>query len=427
MPYAAEAGIRHPAESDPILSTELHRCLAGPACRQAEKIDGKRHGARTIEAHALCDACTKHIADCARQLPSDYRMLAESLGERRSDTTEFVKSTPTPAIPINAGAEAIMSAICEIADRAAAVVSDQLKTEQPTGRVRLPDIDIKPEVAEKLGITPGKRPASVGTVALRTHDDSRPAPISALIANSRLIEPNIDVLAEAPAESHFVWERPQRCAQHDTLITSAEAWLSIAPPHDRDKAKDELTDALRKAGACDDCNGWSTDHRWGQARGSAVYTGLDIAQQIRDIHHQARAHLGHTRLRLHYTMPCPAVDKHGYYCGALTLGRNDGSDWVDCTTCGTQWTEREYDWLKTQIAGDKEIEMLRWLLAEAYWRLDTLQRGANAIRNDPRLDEPGSGQFVLDGIDIILNAGDGHQPPDKRQTTPDRKKGKGKR
>jgi hypothetical protein len=116
-------------------------------------------------------------------------------------------------------------------------------------------------------------------------------------------------------------------------------------------------------------------------------------------------------------MPCPAVDKHGTYCGAMTVGRDDGSNWVDCKTCATRWTEREYDWLKTQIAGDKEIDLLRWLLAEAYWRLDTLQRGADAIREDPRLNEPGSGKFVLEGIDIILNAGQPHQPPDQRKTT----------
>lgn len=413
--------------TQPAAENDAHRCVAGPACRRAEKVDGTRRAARTVDPDTFCDACTLHIADCARQLPRDYRQLQDSLGARSSEDTEFVRSTPTPAIPINAGAEAIMAAICDIADRAAATISDQLHTEHPDGRHHLPHITINPRGAAKLGIAPGQRPAAIGTIALHTHEDTRPRLIDRLTAQARLIEPNIDILAAAPPETHQIWAQPRRCDHHATLIGSAEAWLSIAhTPRDKTKANNELAAALRKAAACDDCNGWGPK---GQARTFTEYTGIDIAQRIRDLHHQARAHLGHTRLRHHYTTPCPAIDRHGKYCGAMTLGRDDGSEWVECTTCGTQWTEREYDWLKTQIAGDKEIELLRYLLAEAYWRLDSLQRGAERLRDDPLLQEPGSGQFVLEGIDIILNAGTGHQPPEQRTTTrePGKKKGKAKR
>lgn len=407
------------------MTDDSHRCIAGPACRNAERIDGQRHGALTADPHTLCDPCTRHIADCARQLPYDYSMLAASLGERSSDTTEFVRSTPTPAMPISAGAEAIMAAICEIADRAAAVVSEALGSEQPDGRRHLPDIDIRRDVAAKLGITPGKRPAAVGTVALRVHDDTRPDPYDKLLADTRLVEPHIDLLTAAPAEPHLVWARPRRCDRHTALIDSAAALIKIMPPgRDKQLAQTEHAAACRAAADCDDCNGWGPN---GQARAFTELTGYDIAAQIRDIHHQTRAHLGHTRLRNHFTMPCPAVNAQGIYCGATTVGHDDGSDWVNCTTCGVQWLEDEWDFLSTLIK-DWEIEVLRWLLAEAYWRLDTLAAGADAIRDDPRLNEPGSGTFVLEGIDIILNAGEGHKPPNRRQTTPaDRKRKKAKR
>lgn len=400
-------------------------CIAGPACRAAHDVDGERRAA-TVDDHPLCDACHTNLTDCARQLLTDYQHLADSIGEHTTTTGEYVKSSPTPAIPINTGTESIMAAILEIADRAAATISNQLGTTQPRARRKLQHNIVSQHIAETFDIPLGPYEARSGSIALHTHRHVRPTDHQTLTTAVRLIEPNIDTLVAAPAAPHPVWSTPHRCDHHTALIESAEAWLTIVTPRDREAARHEIAAALRAAAHCDDCNGWSDN---GQARGVTHYTGLDIAHQIRNIHHRTREHLGHTRLRHHYTMPCPAVDKHGNYCGAMKLGRDDGSDWVNCQHCDTRWTEREYNWLKTQIAGDKEIDMLRWLLAEAYWRLDTLQRGAEAIRDDPRMNEPGSGHFVLQGIDIILTAGDGHPHPENRQTTPtdDRKKKGGKR
>lgn len=401
-----------------------YRCIAGPACRNAETINGERHGAPTEHPDYLCDHCHTNLTDCTRQLLTDYNQLAASLGERNSTTGEFVKSSSTPSIPINVGAEAIMAAIVEIADRAADAVAGGLLTSVPDGRRKLPRLIVDEEIAERLDLPLGPYEAPTGSVARTTHRDHvRATEQQRLTAAVRLVEPNIDVLVAAPAAPYPVWSLPRRCDRHVALIGSAEAWLTIVRPAERETARRELADALRAAANCDACNGWGDD---GQARGISELTGLDIAQQIRNIHHQTRAHLGHTRLRHEYTMPCPAVDKHGNYCGAMQLGRDDGSEWVDCRHCSTRWTEREYNWLKTMIAGDKEIDMLRWLLAEAYARLDALQRGTDAIRDDPRLNEPGAGQFILEGIDLILT---GHQRPEDRQTTPteDRNKKGGNR
>lgn len=391
-----------------------HRCLAGPACQKAEKIDGQRHGARTADPDTLCEPCTLHIADCARQLPRDYRMLAASLGERATDTGEYVNATPTPGIPINTQAETIMAAILEVADRAVGVISGQLGTDPPNGRRHLPDLTITPAVAKRLGVTAGKRPASVGTIALHTHDTSQPDPHTTLTTWARYIEHNISVLATAPPEDHWIWQHAQRCERHTTMINAAESMVEYAR-RDTEKAaaRESLTRAYHAAARCDTCNGWGPK---GQARGLTELTGHDIAQQIRDLHHRTRAHLGHTKLRHHYATPCPAVTPQGTYCGAMTVGRQDGKDWVDCTTCGTQWTEREYDWLKTQIAGDKEIDLLRYLLAEAYWRLDQINEAVSNSAGDPALELPGAGTILHNKISDILN---GHQPPDKRKTTTD--------
>jgi hypothetical protein len=394
-----------------------HRCIAGPACRQATIVDGERAGAMTIESETLCDPCLKHISDACRQLPRDYRMLSESIGDHQTGTVK-VNSTPTPAIPINSAAEAVMARILEVAALAADVLSDQLKTNPPADRSRAlaglkltHTVTVHGDQTFNAGCTVMARANSLADRATRT---TRQDPADTLQRCISLVQPNIALLATIDETDVMLWRRPRRCHTHAGQIGSAETELTIARPNELEEARQRLNRAFAAAAACEDCNGW---YEHGQARELATLTGLDICHQITKTHDTARAHLGHTRLRHHYDMPCPAIDKHGTYCGAPTLGRDNGSDWVDCTTCATQWTEREYNWLTTMIAGDKEIDMLRWLLAEAYWRLDMLKNGADRIRNDPLLDEPNSGQFVLDGIDIILNAGNGHQPPEKRKTT----------
>jgi hypothetical protein len=95
--------------------------------------------------------------------------------------------------------------------------------------------------------------------------------------------------------------------------------------------------------------------------------GVDVALKLSDLHHDVETLLGQTHQRRRLSMPCPILD-----CGAPTLGINNGSTDIDCMTCGGRWTEREYNWLAHMIMAEhehEETEMLKWLLAEAQYRL----------------------------------------------------------
>lgn len=344
--------------------TDTHLCINEQACRGAQVVNGIRRPALTIEQHELCDACRTDYAKTIRQLARDYGNLERFLGETQNGTGAKVRSTPTPGIPINAGAEALMAAIVETTDRAAAIVAAQLTISHPDVRRAAPKIK---------GAAPQYNSIAdhVGSLLIR------PRPYQHLTACINLIEPHIDVLAEAPTETQITWG--------DIPDTTAKWTPETGQP------------------------------RWtGQTREYTETSGLELLQTLRDLHHQTRAHLGHTRLRHRYNMPCPAYDRHGNYCGAMTVGRDDGNDWVNCTTCNAQWTEREFNWLKTMIAGDKEIDMLRYLLAEAYWRLDRIQNAVNALTNDDNKDLPGAGTIILEHLTKLL---EGHPSPQERKTT----------
>jgi hypothetical protein len=419
-----------------------HRCIAAGACRAAR--DGQP--ALTIDDGVLCDACRTNFEQCVKRLPSDYHMLGAALGEHQSASGDFVRSSPTPAMPISAAAEAVMADIAEILDIAATMVAEQLDIDTPTARRNTAPKAPVPDENGKLKYIPPERNSVADHAETLTVTVDRIQTIDACV---RLVEPHIDLLAQAPATEVYLWTTPRRCDTHTEQVQAAEAALAQAlnmPGADTATPKaisthlraafrkrsrkgglpftekqaaalDPLQRAHRAAANCDTCNAWDTDPQYGQARDLQPLSGLDVLHRIRNTHHRARAHLGHTRLRHHYDMPCPAYTRDGNYCGAPTVGRDDGTEWVNCTTCGTQWTEREYDWLKTLIAGDKEIDMLRWLLAEAYWRLDQLQHGVEVAKADPAIDAPGAGRYLLEGIERILEAGHGHQTPDQRKTT----------
>jgi hypothetical protein len=107
--------------------------------------------------------------------------------------------------------------------------------------------------------------------------------------------------------------------------------------------------------------------RWGQMD----LDGIGVAMRLADIHHEVNSVLGLTNLRQRSSMPCP-----NFECGARgTLGINNGSDVVDCTACGRQWSRGEYDWLLNLLIDEeqaKEVAMLKFLLAEAQWWCDVL-------------------------------------------------------
>jgi hypothetical protein len=413
-----------------------HRCLIGAQCRGAVVQDDERLGAITADPDTFCQPCIDHIASCTKQLTRDWQQLRAALGERAASTGEYVRSTPTPVIPISATKERLMVDIVEIADRAAAVISDALKSEQPDGRRRPP-----PEIhhrGETYVVMEGS-PASLA------EELSHPGHLRRLTAAVAIVEPNVDLLATTDTDTAAqIWRTPRRCDTHAEPINAAESalaaelgmpeWETATPKETRtylrrqfrarqkakakstqkiDAAMAALRRAFAEAAACDDCNGW--DPRLGQARELVDITALDTALAIIDIHNRTRAELGKTRLRHRYAMPCPRC--------AGRVGRDDGTTVVDCDSCKAAWTEREYKFLAGLIADEgKTMEILKYLLAESYSRLDHVQEILDKISSDERINIPGSPvAFLIAELAKIMAAGEhGHVRPADRTAATDK-------
>lgn len=413
------------------MTADNHRCLIGPQCRAAVVQDDERIGAITEDPDTFCPACLEHIASCTKQLPRDWQQLRAALGERAASTGEYVRSTPTPVIPISATKERLMVDIVEIADRAAAIISDALKAEQPDGRRKPP-----PEIHTVDPATGGPKTITVeeGSPADIAENLSHPNQYRRLTAATAIIEPHINLLATTTDTAAQTWRTPRRCTTHAQPIEEAETALAAeldmpdaytATPKEtraylrrqfriRQKAKAKSTDdiddameqlrqAFAQAATCDDCNGWDPQH--GQARELIDITGIDIAHTIIELHNRTRAELGKTRLRHRYAMPCPRC--------AGRVGRDDGTTVVDCDSCKASWTEREYKFLAGLIADEgKTMEILKYLLAEGYSRLDGVQDILDKLAGDPRIDMPGAGTIILDQLTRVL---DGHARPADRE------------
>lgn len=355
--------------------TDTHRCIGGSDCCRGEWHDGQRRPALTEKPHTLCPPCIERIENAVDDLPKDWANLAAALGERAAAAGQRISSTPTPAIPISTRKEALMRAIADRLDRAAAMVSNALHAEQPVpykGR-------------------------------------GYPEHIEQIVRKSAAITaPNIPVLAAAPTEPALIWAKPQRCQVHADLIALAEESAADPGP------------AYVLAGQCDECNGWGD---WGQERELVLISGLDIAIELVELHNQARAELGLTRLRHTYEMPCPD-------CGAKVF-RNDGESIVQCEgdakhTC----TEREYK-VRAGLRLEEEtwMDMRKYFLSESYWRLDRVQGLVDLLDNDPTIDtDPRSGRIILEHLKEILTAGPtvngkpiGHQRPTQRASGTDRR------
>ncbi|AXN51253.1 hypothetical protein DSM43518_04795 [Mycobacterium marinum] len=355
----------------------VHRCLAGSACREATTGDAGRLGATTITPNTLCPACDSYFTHAIRQLPRDWAELRNALGERSNTTGTKIRSTPTPAIPISTRKEALMAAIVDMTDRAAAIVSDRLHTGQP---------------------------ATYHGRGIPTHAEH------VVRASIAIVEPNIDLLISAPAETMMIWAKPARCDTHTRLIVALEERIaSETRPKERATAQNQLTRAHHTAGACDDCNGWG---HYGQERTLVERSGLDIALELVELHNQTRAELGKTRLRHRYPMPCPR-------CGGR-VGRDDGHTIITCDrdTCRASWTEREYQFLAGLITRERlDMEILKWLLAEAYTRLDDAQQRLNKLTPED-LALPGAGLVIAEAMNQAIA---GHPTPEQRAITTDQK------
>lgn len=366
-----------------------HRCITGPRCRGRED---KAQPATTERPNTLCDACLNAHTDAIKRLLRDYAMLYATIGERQTTAGEAVKSTPTPGIPINIHADRLMADIVEWAQRGALVIARKLNIAPPaTSGRKLPPVRI-PATREVVTAEPG-------SIAARTAQHTAPTDVTMLHAYLRLIEPHTEALAHEPVHRTLLWARPERCTEHQDLIELAEAELAAI---NDDESHATIERARLAAANCNHCNGWGPH---GQAFGIAYVTGLDILERLTELHHTTRQHLGHTRLRHRYSMPCPN-------CHAETVGRDDGQAIIDCRTCEYAWTEREYK-LLVGMHAESEVEetVLRPQLDEAHGRLDSIADLAAKLDNPDEVNAPGAGGIILDAIRKIM---DGHLPPEQR-------------
>ncbi|OBK22547.1 hypothetical protein [Mycobacterium asiaticum] len=252
-----------------------------------------------------------------------------------------------------------MRAIVDMADRAATTISAALNTDQPDARRRPPTETRLHDKTIRL---------EEGSPAWNAAEAVHPEDRQILDAAIRLVEPNINHLAAAPAEPHIIW------------------------------------------------------NKHGETRELVEYTGIDIALRLVELHHQARAELGLTRLRHRYPMPCPN-------CGGR-VGRDDGETIITCDdrdNCKSTWTEREYQFLAGLITRERlDMEILKYLLAEAYARLDAVQQRINVLSDidawvaEAELPAEAAviGQLIAESFDEAIA---GHLTPAQRAITTARK------
>lgn len=369
---------------DARYSEDDHRCLAGDGCRARRDELGTLMPALTEKPRTLCQGCHDHHRDGIRRLPRDYAMLQGTLGERGAAGGDPIRSTPSPAILINATSDRLMSAIVEWSDRAACAVAAQINVPIPTMRRKPP----------KRTNDEGKRvDAEPGSVVETTWATTQPTVGVELGAALTFVEQHINDLAAAPNWDYYIWSQPHRCDTHEQLIDTATEL--IANEDATGPARLEL--ARLAAALCDDCNGWSET---GQARELLHLTGIEVLEHLNRLHHLTRKHLGHTKLRHHSTLPCDA-------CGAATLGRSDGTWVINCTTCGAKYTENELGFLIRmkidEIQTKEENDVLRWLLAEAQWKLGRVQGVVESLAADPTTPLAGAGPVILEHLAEILS------------------------
>lgn len=109
--------------------------------------------------------------------------------------------------------------------------------------------------------------------------------------------------------------------------------------------------------------------------------GAAIATQLIRLHKLARRYLGQTTPAQRQDVPCPHCQQKALVRevrdlrgtrSSSTLG-DTTPEVVSCRSCGNEWTQSEWRWLQNLIlseAQQKEVNMLRWLLAEKTYELD---------------------------------------------------------
>lgn len=120
--------------------------------------------------------------------------------------------------------------------------------------------------------------------------------------------------------------------------------------------------------------------------------GLPLILRVSELHRRVRHHLGDVAQRERQHLPCPSCGRATLIKEVQDLRGRQSADGVEtpevirCLSCdggpnrdGT-WTETEYKWLSTMVLSEREEhDVLKWLLAEAQWRLDKLAQMADVL------------------------------------------------
>lgn len=401
-----------------------HRCIAGQSCRATIVEDGEKRPAHTEHPDTLCPGCTAHHRAASSRLLRDYAMLRVTIGEPRAHQQNGgVHSTPAPRIPIDATSDRLMTELVEWTGYAADLISAALKVTTRDGSRRLAtQIRLDDEnLIERFGAHTVD--LEDDALAARSWETTHPTESERLTAYTQVVDQHLDILAGIPAHDVQIWAQPRRCDDHADKIADARRMLNIAREirdhHEINEAIDTLQAAFAEAGACNECCGWSEDGRY-QARQDVTMSGLDVLFRLTRTHQLIREHLGHTRIRHQYAMPCPN-------CGS-PVGRDDGSTVVTCDNdhCTkssgkwgpSSWTDGEYRLLSGMLADDERTRnTTRYLLAEGYARLDSVQNLVDKLQDDPVIDTAGAGRIILERLTEII---ENHARPKDRKIATDK-------
>jgi ribosomal protein L37AE/L43A len=82
--------------------------------------------------------------------------------------------------------------------------------------------------------------------------------------------------------------------------------------------------------------------------GATVYTGLQAGLHLDNLHRRVRRVAGRTKLVHRLTPACP-------WCDARSLVRHNGSDQVECESCGKIIEQRHYSWFVKTLCAQEDV------------------------------------------------------------------------
>lgn len=111
-----------------------HTCRSGPRCSDRRRdADGALAAATTDLPNTLCPNCIRTVTHDIADLWTDYLALGRLFADPtlRAPTRSDVRSTPTPPIPLDVHADALMREIAHEVHRAAECITDRWHCDPP--------------------------------------------------------------------------------------------------------------------------------------------------------------------------------------------------------------------------------------------------------------------------------------------------------